>query len=494
MFGLGRKWPRRTAQFAAAGMLAASGSMFFASTALAAAPPPGGGNNGSVFINGADIKNGNDPHLTCPITIKWAGFDPAGNTYTVTFTGINPTGGTVSVVGGSNPDSGAFNPAGSDFSKVYQLQIANGTANNKNEYHVNIDVMTKTTNGQSDTKSKTVWLGSCTIVNPVQTVTLSGACNSNSGNYEWSLTANPAAAVSGTYTPPGGGSTNYTTNGAGVFSFNTGHNPGPVSFTVGTAGYSAANSPQTAGTVAACNAPIINPPPPGNPTPASATANATCSALTAHLDGGTNGATFTVTEPGGTHQVVVGGGASQDVSYASGNGKVITVSIGNTVLATKSAPTNCTGAAAPAVTEANHCSSGMNLTLSDMNGSAGVTFTVTDPDGNTQLVTVGPGQLKKVSFPVTEDTTGTVSVSAPGLAKQTFTYAKNCASVLGIKHTRKPQHKPVNKPVVKAVHEQLPFTGFNTPRALLDGAALFFVGAVLCILGARRKEDEELVY
>ena len=148
------------------------------------------------------------------------------------------------------------------------------------------------------------------------------------------------------------------------------------------------------------------------------------------------------------------------------------------------------GAADPQVDEANHCKSGMNLTLSNMNGTADTTFTVTDPDGKTQHVGVRAGQLKKLSFTVTEDTTGTLSVSAPGLAKQTFTYKKDCASVLGVKHTRKPTH---HKPVVKAENAQLPFTGFNTQRALLDGAALFFFGAVLCMLGARRK-DEDYVY
>jgi hypothetical protein len=566
MFGLSRKWPRRTAQFAAAGMLAASGSMFFASTALAA-PAAGAGNNGTVQVNGEDFKNGNDPHLTCPITIKWAGFDPAGNKFTVTFTGINPTGGTVSVVGGANPDSGSFVPAGADFQKTYQLQIANGSPNNKNEFHVNIDVMTETSTGGSQLKSKTVWLGSCVIVNPVQTVTLASTCNHGTGNYDWTLQANQNVAVSGTYTPSGGAATNYTTNAAdGLFSFNTAHSQGPVTFTV-PAGYTAVNSGATATHDAACDAPVVVQPSataaadctaltahlvggtngatfdivhngvtdhvtlgkgatqdvsygsaaganitvsvggtqkatatasnscggnPANPTPASATANADCSALTAHLDGGTNGATFTVTEPGGSHSVVVPAGGTDNVSYGSGNGDVITVSVGATVLDTKSAPTNCTvapGQADPAVSEINHCTSGMNLTLSNMNGSADATFTVTDPDGNSQQVGVRAGQLKKLAFAVTEDTTGTVSVSAPGLAKKTFTYNKNCATVLGVKHTR----KPVTKPVVKGEHSQLPFTGFETQRALLDGAALFFLGAVLCILGARRR-DEEMPY
>lgn len=230
----------------------------------------------------------------------------------------------------------------------------------------------------------------------------------------------------------------------------------------------------------------------GPPTPASATANADCTALTAVLDGGTNGATFTIVEPGGTHTETVAGGATKNVSYGTGNGATITVSSGGTVLDSASAPTNCVGSAAPQVSEANHCKSGMNLTLSNMNGTADVTFTVVKPDGSTQQVTVRAGQLKKLAFAVTEDTTGTLSVTAPGLAKQSFAYKKDCASVLGVKHTRKPPHTP-QKPVVKGEHAQLPFTGFDTRRALLDGAGLFFFGAVLCMLGARRK-DEDYVY
>ena len=538
-------------------MLAASGSMFFASTALAAA----GGNNGTVQINGQDFKNGNDPHISCPVTFKWTGFDPGvQDDYTITFTGTNPTGGTIDAGGGSNVLSGHF--TGPDFtSPPTPLTITGGTPNNKGEYHVTIVVETKSA-VNTDTKSKTVWLGGC---GPVQqkTVTLAGQCNTNSGNYDWTLTANPAAAVSGTYSVNGGASTNYTTNaGTGVFSFNSGHSPGPVSFTVGGGVYTAANSPQTATTNHSCDAPnVVNPSATaaancntlsahlvggtngavfdivhngvndqitvpanqtadpsynnsaagatitvsiggvqkasatasnscgGPPTPASATANADCTALTAHLDGGTNGTTFTIVEPGGTHTETVAGGATKDVSYGTGNGATISVSDGGTVLDIASAPSDCVGSAAPQVSEANHCSSGMNLTLSNMNGTADVTFTVAAPDGSTQTYTVRAGQLKKVAFAVTEDTTGALSVSAPGLAKQSFTYKKNCASVLGVKHTRKPPHKPV----VEGEHAQLPFTGFDTRRALLDGAGLFFFGAVLCMLGARRK-NEDYVY
>ena len=555
-------------------MLAASGSMFFASTALAAVAP-GGGNNGTVQINGEDFKNGNDPHISCPVTFKWAGFDPAPqvDTYTITFTGQNPTGGTIVTSEGNNQLHGTF--TGPDFTLPnVGLTITGGSPNNKGEYHVTILVETVMA-ANTDTKSKTVWLGNCNPNPPSGgAISFHGSCTTagdvNSG-YTWAITATavagaPAANFPATWSDGGANSGGLTIVDGSSFTTPKGVNlvtvtpnaalpagwtltqpsaatpnpcgsaPTPASATAGancnalSAHLVAASNADTTfdivhngvtdhvtvtkgqtqdvsygsaaganitvsvggvqkATATASNSCGVNP---GNPTPASASANADCSGLSAHLDGGTNGATFTVTEPGGTHQVVVGPGATQDVSYASGNGATISVNVGNTLLDTASSPTNCTGTAAPTVDEANHCKSGMNLTLSNMNGTADTTFTVTDPDGNTQQVSVNAGQLKKLAFAVTEDTTGTVTVSAPGLAKQTFTYKKNCATVLGVKHTRKPTHH-TTKPVVKGEHSQLPFTGFDTRRALLDGAALFFFGAVLCILGARRK-DEEIAY
>lgn len=573
MFGLGRKWPRRTAQLAAAGMLAASGSMFFASTALAA--PAAGGNNGTIKLGsvGQPFTNSNDPHLTCPIQIQWDGFDAGTQTFTVTAATQAPTGGTVTITGAGVPPgpAGTFNAQ--PHVENYSLSFAGGAnPNNKGEFHVGITVTTTATNGSSDTKNKTVWVGNCAAAPSGGAVSMHGTCTANTfgSGYTWTVTAAPAAPgggadVTGTWSGGGNNGVWATTGGAGTFTTPSASNAITVALdaaftgagwtisqpTAATTPCGAAPTDPSATATANCNTlsahldggtngatfHIVEPggthdvpvaggatqdvsyPPsagatitvsigavqkatatasnscggnPGNPTPASATANADCNALTAHLDGGTNGATFTVTEPGGSHQVVVGPGATDNVSYGSGNGATISVSAGGAPLDSASAPLDCTnpGQAAPAVSEANHCKSGMNLTLSNMNGTADVTFTVTDPDGNTKQVPVRAGQLQKLSFPVTEDTTGTLSVSAPGLAKQDFTYKKDCASVLGVKHTRKPH---THKPVVKAEHAQLPFTGFNTQRALLDGAGLFFFGAVLCMLGARRK-NEDYVY
>ena len=566
MFGLGRKWPRRTAQLAAAGMLAASGSMFFASTALAA----GAGNNGTVKFGsvGQPFTNANDPHINCPIQIQWDGFDPGTQTFSVSAATQNPTGGTVAITGaGTNGVPATF--TNQPHVEQYGLTFGGGAVqNNKGEYHISVTINTTATGGASDTKTKTLWVANCAPSGG--TVTLAGACTTNTAasGYTWTITATPVAGGAAANFPAtwsGGGSNNnaFTVTNGGTFTTPTGTNSITVALDpAAPAGWSvtqpAAATPKPCGagpvdpsaTAAAnCNTlsahlvggtngavfdivhngvndqitvPANQTADPsynnsgagatitvsiggvqkasakasnscgGQPTPPSATASADCTALTAHLDGGTNGTTFTIVEPGGTHTETVAGGATKDVSYGTGNGATISVSDGGTVLDTASAPSNCVGSAAPQVSEANHCSSGMNLTLSNMNGTADVTFTVAAPDGSTQTYTVRAGQLKKVAFAVKEDSTGTLSVTAPGLAKQSFSYKKDCASVLGVKHTRKPPVK-THKPVVEGEHAQLPFTGFDTRRALFDGAGLFFFGAVLCMLGARRK-NEDYVY
>jgi hypothetical protein len=566
MFGLGRQWPRRTAQIAAVGMLAASGSMFVASTALAA--PAAGGNNGTVKLgSGGAFTNSNDPHLSCPIQIQWSGFDPGVQTYDVAITTTAPTGGTVTVGGDPVHDTFSVQPA----TRTFTLSFGGGAnPNNKGEFHVNITVNTTSSTGSSDVKHKTIWAGNCAAAPSGGAVSMSGACTTNTfgSGYTWNVTATPAAPgggsdVTGTWSGGGNNGVWSTTAGAGSFTTPSASNAITVALDAAFTGAGwtitqpaagptpcgAAPTDPTASAVANCTTltahldggtsgatfHIVEPggthdvPVAGGatqdetyapsagaeitvtlggvqkahakasnscggpPTDPSATVNADCTALTAHLDGGTSGTTFTINEPGGTHSETVAGGSTKDVSYGSGNGATISVSNGATLLGSANAPADCVGSAAPTVAEANHCKSGMNLTLSNLSGTADVTFTVTDPDGNTQQVGVRAGQLKKVAFAVTEDTTGTLSVSAPGLAKKTFTYKKNCATVLGVKHTRKPPTKTHHKPVVEGEHAQLPFTGFDTRRALLDGAGLFFFGAVLCMLGARRK-DEDYIY
>lgn len=227
----------------------------------------------------------------------------------------------------------------------------------------------------------------------------------------------------------------------------------------------------------------------GNQTPASATTTSTCSAASVHLDAGSTATDFTVTEPGGTHQVHVPANQTQDISYTPGAGVTVSVSANGTVLSSATAPADCTtpGQAAPDASASNACVTGITVVLSNMNGTAPATFTVTAPDGTTSTVPVNAGQLKKLAFAVGEDTTGVVTVSAPGLDK-TFTYAKNCTQVLGEKHTVKPPKTPTKTPPkVLGEHNVLPFTGFDAKGALFDAASLVALGAIVCALALPRR-------
>jgi len=584
MSGLRRSWTRRTAQITAAGLLAASGSMFFASTALAAAAA--GGNNGTVKLGSAGVPftNANDPHLTCPIQIQWDGFDPGTQTFDVAIATTAPTGGTVTVSG--DPVHGTF--VVQPFTQQYSLSFAGGAnPNNKGEYHVSITVNTTSSTGTSDVKHKTVWVGGCAAAPSGGSVSVTGACTTNTlgSGYTWTVTAIPAtpgggADITGTFTPPAA-STWSTTNGTGTFTSTansvtvaidaaftgvgwslTGQ-PTPVAGNCGTptnlvlSGACTANTPgQITWTVTNPNAVQVTglsaqSTPPGvvvsnlsgttlnasggtatfttpAPLPVGTTMGATgtaagqsvgsnapgfsgtctnagqpevaasisfsddCTGITADFTSADqHTSTFTVTTPLGGSDTVIGSGSKHYDADAAHAHIAVTDDKGGTFSHDWVDPGTCNpGQAAPRVSEANHCKSGMNLTLSNMNGTAPATFTVVDPDGNVQTVVVRAGQLKKLVFAIKEDTTGTISVTAKGGSKQQFAYKKNCATVLGVKHTRKPPHKPV----VQGEHQQLPFTGFDAKRALLGGSVVFFLGAVLCMLGARRQEEERLYY
>jgi hypothetical protein len=146
------------------------------------------------------------------------------------------------------------------------------------------------------------------------------------------------------------------------------------------------------------------------------------------------------------------------------------------------------GLADPSVTSDKDCVDGISLVLGNINGTADVTFTVVDPDGDTHKVPVRSGQIVKESYSVTEDTTGVVTVSAPGMAKKTVTYDKDCSTVLGEKETRKPDVE--GKHVVKTP-EALPMTGYQTTRELQTAAGLLLLGSLLCGLASIRRRTTD---
>jgi hypothetical protein len=189
---------------------------------------------------------------------------------------------------------------------------------------------------------------------------------------------------------------------------------------------------------------------------------------------------FSVTEPDGTTDTVTGSD-SRDYPVDSTHQHVSMTFDSSSDSYDWTDPGNCStpGHATPKVSSSKACKTGISVVLSNMNGTADTTFTVTAPDGSTEQVPVRAGQERKRSYAVTEDSTAVVTVQAPGIAKKTVRYHKNCAAVLGEKKTKKPP-----TPVVKGVKgSRLPFTGFDATRGLGYAAAMSLLGLVLLELG-----------
>ena len=139
----------------------------------------------------------------------------------------------------------------------------------------------------------------------------------------------------------------------------------------------------------------------------------------------------------------------------------------------------------PAVAFANACKTGISVTLTNMKvddtTTDDVTFKVVSPSGKSKHVTVRADQIVKLNFPVKEDTTATVTVSAPGLTATSHSYKKNCTKVLGEKVVKTP--KP---PAVQGEQAQLPFTGMPAGTAMIIAGLMLAVGGGLTVLGRRR--------
>lgn len=132
----------------------------------------------------------------------------------------------------------------------------------------------------------------------------------------------------------------------------------------------------------------------------------------------------------------------------------------------------------PAVHATKRCGSGISVELSNMDATVPVTFTVTAPDGSIEDVTVNADAIAKRSYKVAEDSTGVVTVTAPGISEKTVAYEKDCADVLGTKTVRNP---PKTQPDV------LPFTGSDTPALLATAALSLLTGTGLVVAARRRR-------
>ena len=222
---------------------------------------------------------------------------------------------------------------------------------------------------------------------------------------------------------------------------------------------------------------------------------------------GTAPADFTLHYGGADHaqQVAAGATATVTVPVAEDTTETVTVSAPGLATQSDTFARDCTATVPaqahgvnPAVTFANACTSGITATLSNMalanTTTDAVTFTVTTPTGATEQVVVGPDQITKRSYDFANGTTGVLSVQAPGLAKQTTSYAKSCTSVLGEKLVnggvttpKTPKSPKTPTPAVQGdkTARQLPMTGAATGSWLQAAVLLLVAGSALALAGRK---------
>ncbi|MDQ1747423.1 MAG: hypothetical protein QOD07_1686 [Frankiaceae bacterium] len=235
--------------------------------------------------------------------------------------------------------------------------------------------------------------------------------------------------------------------------------------------------------------------PPVTTVPTTGDVTGTCAKATVTVDAGTSDADVEI-DPAGT-------GTAQEVTVPAGHESVVDVAVDAahpTVTATDKATSNqlgtytrsgsCgssqQGAVDPKVSFTTSCARGIGVVLSNMKlddtTTDDVTFTVTTPAGATQHVTVTADHIVKRYYPVGEDTTGVVTVAAPGLSTTSKSYAKNCTHVLGEKVTRTPKTPKVLGEKVS----RLPFTGLPAWEMTALAAGMCLVGAACTRAGRRR--------
>ena len=252
------------------------------------------------------------------------------------------------------------------------------------------------------------------------------------------------------------------------------------------------NPPKNVPTIShwfACTGPADENPPPVVVDP-TATVTPTCDAATVDVSAGSDATTFVISQTGKADvQDAVAANAGDEVVVPWSGSDTVSVSVldgeGTLASATRDSETcDVTPPTAnPAVSFSNACTSGISVVLKNMDATAPVTFSVTH-NGATRQVTVRADSMRRIQYAVAEDTTGTVTVTAPGLSKTTHSYAKNCTKVLGEKVVKTP------KPQVQGEQAQLPFTGMPAGMATIIAILMLTVGAALSVVGRRRTAEE----
>jgi hypothetical protein len=212
-----------------------------------------------------------------------------------------------------------------------------------------------------------------------------------------------------------------------------------------------------------------------------------CENATIDVTAGSDATTFVFNQDGTETQDPIAAGGSDHVVLPWSGDSTVSVAVlgGEGVLdsATRdseSCDLTTPGASNPNVAFSNSCTSGIAVVLSNMDATAPATFTVTS-NGASKSVKVNADSIRRLHFPVAEDTTATVTVTAKGLSKTTHAFAKDCTQVLGEKTVKTPK-----TPQVKGEQAQLPFTGLPAGLATALGGVLLAVGGALTLAGRRR--------
>lgn len=231
--------------------------------------------------------------------------------------------------------------------------------------------------------------------------------------------------------------------------------------------------------------------------PATGSVTGDCKQAVVTIDAGSSDADVLV-DPSGTgtaHHVTVTKDTESivDIDVSAAHPTVTaTDTATSTQLGTYSRPASCDsgtsdqGGVDPKVSFATSCSRGIQVVLSNMKlddtTTDAVTFTIVTPSGSTEHVTVIADHIVKRYYNVAANTTGVVTVSAPGLATTSKSYTKKCTQVLGEKVTKTTQHPGVLGEKVT----RLPFTGLPVWAMLSVAAALCLTGALMTQAGRRR--------
>lgn len=118
---------------------------------------------------------------------------------------------------------------------------------------------------------------------------------------------------------------------------------------------------------------------------------------------------------------------SYNVVYSAASGYQLTNNpSGTSVVKPQLGIEHCTH---PAATITVSCS-GFVVNMSNTGGQVPATFTVTRPDGSTETVVVQPGGSATRTYPVVEDQTVSVTVTAPGMQPVTKSYHADCVAPL----------------------------------------------------------------